>query len=140
VHVAKILGLHRSGRERKVFHLNRNARLVQDIAAAVCLRLENEISLDSLFDDLSGSLSYPVDPDQVHQSLQYLRRGCLIMVDWNARVIKRTEIIREYITKRVVTSEMWPLISDDWLRINRVLQEKYGKTNPYFQGILFGKK
>ncbi len=37
---------------RKGFYLSKNARLVQDIAAVVCLRQENEISLDSLIEDL----------------------------------------------------------------------------------------
>jgi cation transport ATPase len=61
--------------KRKAFYLSRNARLVQDIAAVVCLREENEISIDSMLDDLARSLNYPVDLDKVYQNLQHLRRG-----------------------------------------------------------------
>jgi hypothetical protein len=122
--------------KRKAFYLSRNARLVQDIAAVVCLRQENEISLDSLLEDLSRSLNYPVDSDRVYQNLQHLRRGGLIDLDWHNRVIKRSGPFKEYITKQVVTSPMWPLVVDDWLRINHAIQEKYGIANPDFQDIL----
>jgi hypothetical protein len=125
---------------RKGFYLSKNARLVQDVAAVVCLREENEISLDSLLEDLSRSLNYPIDSDRVYQNLQYLRRGGLIDVDWHNRVIKRTGPIKEYITKQVVSTRMWPLISDDWLRINKSIQDKYGKVNPDFQEILSSKQ
>ena len=122
--------------KRKAFYLSRNARLVQDIAAVVCLRQEDEISFDSLLEDLSRSLSYPVESDRVYQSLQYLRRGGLIDVDWHNRLIKRHSSIKEYITKQLVVSQIWPLIFDDWQRINRSILEKYGKTNPDFQDLL----
>jgi len=122
--------------KRKTFYLSKSARLVQDVAAVVCLRQENEISLDSLLEDLSRSLNYPIDSDLVYQNLQHLRRGGLIDVDWHNRVIKRNASIKEYITKQVVASQMWPLIFDDWLRINRAIEEKYGKANPDFQDLL----
>jgi hypothetical protein len=109
---------------------------VQDVAAVVSLREENEISFDSLIEDLSRSLNYPVDSDRVYQSLQYLRRGGLIEVDWHQRVIKRSGPIKDYITKRVMLTGIWPLVYDDWLRINKSIQEKYGKANPDFQDLL----
>ena len=121
--------------KRKTFYLSKSARLVQNVAAVVCLREENEISFDSLIEDLSRSLNYPIDPDRVYQSLQYLRRGGLIDVDWHTRRIKRTGPIKEYITKRIATSPTWPLAYDDWLRINRAIQDKYGKANPDFQDL-----
>jgi Mg2+-importing ATPase len=121
--------------KRKTFYLSKSARLVQDVAAVVCLREENEISFDSLIEDLSRSLNYPIDSDRVYQSLQYLRRGGLIDVDWHRRTIKRTVPIKEYITKRIATSATWPLVYDDWLRINRAIQDKYGKANPDFQDL-----
>ena len=121
--------------KRKTFYLSKSARLVQDVAAVVCLREENEISFDSLIEDLSRSLNYPIDSDRVYQSLQYLRRGGLIDVDWHSRRIKRTPPIKEYITKRVATSPTWSLAYDDWLRINREIQDKYGKANPDFQDL-----
>jgi Mg2+-importing ATPase len=121
--------------KRKTFYLSKSARLVQDVAAVICLREENEISFDSLIEDLSRSLNYPIDSDRVYQSLQYLRRGGLIDVDWHRRTIKRTVPIKEYITKRIATSPTWPLVYDDWLRINRAIQDKYGKANPDFQDL-----
>ena len=121
--------------KRKTFYLSKSARLVQDVAAVICLREENEISFDSLIEDLSRSLNYPIDSDRVYQSLQYLRRGGLIDVDWHRRIIKRTVPIKEYITKRIATSPTWPLVYDDWLRINRAIQDKYGKANPDFQDL-----
>ncbi len=122
--------------KRKTFYLSKSARLVQDVAAVVCLREEAEISFDSLIADLSGSLSYPIDSDRVYQSLQYLRRGGLIEVDWQKKIIKRSDSIKEYIKKRISTSQTWPLVFDDWLRINRAIKEKYGNANPDFQDIL----
>jgi len=122
--------------KRKSFYLSRSARLVQDTAAVICLRSENEISFDSLIQDLTGSLNYPLETDRVYQSLQYLRRGGLIEVDWHNKVIKRVPSIKEYITKQVIPSKTWPLALDDWVRINKAIQTKYGKTNPDFQDIL----
>ncbi len=122
--------------KRRGLYISRNARLVQNIAAVVCLRSENEISFDSLLEDLSMSLSFPIDSDQVLQNLQHLRRGGLISVDWHKRLIKREGPMKEYITKRVATSEMWPTLLDDWLRINRALQQKYGEVNEEFQELL----
>lgn len=121
---------------RKSFYLSRGARLVQDTAAVICLRPENEISFNSLIQDLTGSLNYPIETDRVYQSLQYLRRGGLIDVDWHNQVIKRIPSIKEYVTKQVMPSKTWPLAIEDWQRINRAIQEKYGKVNPEFQDLL----
>ena len=122
--------------KRRALYVSRNARLVQDIAAVVCLRPENEISFDSLLEDLSRSLSYPIDSDQVLQNLQHLRRGGLISVDWHQRLIKREGPMKEYVLKRVASSETWPMLFEDWLKIARVVNEKYGKTNPEYQDLL----
>jgi DNA-binding PadR family transcriptional regulator len=110
--------------------------LVQDTAAVICLRPENEISFNSLIQDLTGSLNYPIETDRIYQSLQHLRRGGLIEVDWHNQVIKRIPSIKEYVTKQVIPSKTWQLAIDDWLRINRAIQEKYGETNPEFQDLL----
>ncbi|MGA2386144.1 MAG: magnesium-translocating P-type ATPase [Candidatus Bathyarchaeia archaeon] len=120
--------------KRKTLYLSANTKLTLDIAAVVCLRQENEISLDSLLEDLK-SLNYPVDSDRVYQNLQYLRRAGLIEVDWHRRLIKRTGPIKEYVTKRIPASDIWPLIFDDWLSINRAIQQKYGQANPDFQDL-----
>jgi hypothetical protein len=121
--------------KRKTVYLSANRRLALDIAAVVCLRSEKEISLDSLIEDLK-ILNYPIDSDRVYQNLQYLRRGGLIEVDWHSRIIKRIGSIKDYVTKRVAGSDIWPLIFDDWLNISRAIQQKYGQTNPDFQDLL----
>ena len=38
--------------------------------------------------------------------------------------------------KRVVSSEMWSQLLEDWLKINRTLLERYGKVNPEFHDLL----
>ncbi|MCW4006305.1 MAG: magnesium-translocating P-type ATPase [Candidatus Bathyarchaeota archaeon] len=122
--------------KRRGFYLSRTARLVQDIVAVVCLRPEDEISFESLVDDLAGSLSFPVNSDQVLQNLQHLRRGGLISVDWHKQTIKREGPLKEYVTKQVVTSEMWSMVFDDWLKINHTIQEKYDVANEDYQDLL----
>ena len=122
--------------KRKALYLSRNARLVQDAVATICLHPDEEIAFDSLLEDLRDSMSYPVDSDQVLQSLQYLRRGGLISVDWQKRTIKRESSLKEYVAKRVKANEMWPNVSDDWLKITRVIKEKYGSINPDYQDVL----
>ncbi len=126
--------------KRKAFYLSSSARLVQDLAAVICLRSENEISLDSLVQDLSRTLNFPVDSDRVYQSLQHLRRGGLIDVDWHNRMIKRSGPIKEYIINRVMPTGIWPSVYDDWIRISRSIQEKYGEINPDFQDILSARQ
>jgi GrpB-like predicted nucleotidyltransferase (UPF0157 family) len=122
--------------KRKVLYLSRSARLVQDIVAVVCLRVENEISFDSLLDNLARSLSFPIDSDQVLQNLQHLRRGGLVSVDWHQRTIKREGPLKEYVTKRVIASETWPMVFEDWLKINRAIQDRYGEVNAEFAELL----
>jgi Mg2+-importing ATPase len=122
--------------KRRLLYLSRNARLVQDIAGVVCLRSEREISFDSLLEDLARSLSYPIDSDQVLQNLQHLRRGGLVSVDWHQRVIKREGPMKEYVTNRVVASENWGIIIEDWLKINKAVQDKYGKVNTEYLELL----
>jgi Mg2+-importing ATPase len=125
--------------KRKTLYLSANTRLTLDIAAVVCLRQENEISLDSLLEDLK-SLNYPIDSDRVYQNLQYLRRAGLIEVDWHKRLIKRTGPIKEYVTKRVAANDIWSLIYEDWLNMNKTIQQKYGQANPDFQNLFTPKQ
>jgi Mg2+-importing ATPase len=122
--------------KRRALYLSRNARLVQDIAAVICLSPEPELSFDSLQDDLSRSLSYPIDSDLVLQNLQHLRRGGLITVDWHRRIIKREGPMKEYVTKRIVDSDMWSLLLEDWIRIYRAINAKYGKVNEEYLELL----
>jgi Mg2+-importing ATPase len=126
--------------KRRPFYLNKNSRLVQDITAVICLRSENQISFNSLIEVLSGSLSYPIDAEQVNQSLQYLRRSGLVSIDWRRKTIKRVGPLKEYVTKRIVASEMWPLILEDWLKIYQTIIDKYGYVNEDYQDILLQKQ
>jgi Mg2+-importing ATPase len=127
-------------KRRVAFYLSRTARLVQDMVAVICLRFEKEISIDSLLEDLSRSVSYPVESNQVLQSLQHLRRGGLISVDWHRRIIKREGPMKEYVTKRVMASEMWSTMIEDWLKINKAVQDTYGKVNMEYQELLTPKQ
>jgi P-type Mg2+ transporter len=122
--------------KRKVLYLSRNARLVQDIVAVICLRAESEMSVDSLVEDLARSFSYPVDSDQAMQSLQHLRRGGLVNVDWHSKLVKREGPMKEYVLKRVMASENWGLLFEDWLRISRTVQEKHGSINKDYLDLL----
>jgi Mg2+-importing ATPase len=125
---------------RKAVYLSRTARLVQDITAVICLRPENEISFDSLLEDLSRSLSYPIDSELVLQNLQRIRRSGLISVDWNKRIIKRESSMKEFVLKRVIANPTWPMVIDDWLKISRTVQEKYGEVNSEYQEVLSPKQ
>jgi hypothetical protein len=127
-------------KRRAAFYLGRTARLVQDMVAVMCLRFENEISIDSLLEDLSRSVSYPVNSDQVLQNLQHLRRAGLISVDWHRRTIKRERPMKEYVTKRVMVSDMWPNVVEDWLKISKAIQDTYGKVNMEYQELLTPKQ
>jgi Mg2+-importing ATPase len=127
-------------KRRAAFYLSRTARLVQDMVAVMCLRFENEISIDSLLEDLSRSVSYPVNSDQVLQNLQHLRRAGLISVDWHRRTIKRERPMKEYVTKRVMVSDMWPNVVEDWLKISKAIQDTYGKVNMEYQELLTPKQ
>jgi Mg2+-importing ATPase len=107
--------------KRRPFYLNRNSRLVQDVTAVICLRSESQISFESLNEVLSKSLSYPIEPEQVNQSLQILRRSVLVSIDWRRKKIKRERPIKDYVTKLIVTSETWSLILEDWLKIYQTI-------------------
>jgi len=104
-----------------------------------CLRPEDEISVDSLLADLARSVSYPLDHDQIGHSLQHLRRAGLISFDWRQRTIKRERPMKDYVTKQVMTSEFWPKISEDWLKIGDIVQSKYKKVNPEYWTLLLQK-
>jgi len=121
---------------RKARYLSRTARLVQDITAVICLRPENEISFDSLVEDLSRSLSYPIVSEQVLQDLQYLRRSGLVSVDWQRKIIKRESAMKEFVLKRVAAGTTWPMVIDDWLKISRTVKEKYGAINSEYQELV----
>jgi hypothetical protein len=127
-------------KRRAALYLSRTTRLVQDLVAVMCLRVEDEISIDSLLDDLARSVDYPFTSEEVVQRLHHLRRAGLISVDWRKRLIKREKPMKEYVTTRVITNEMWPIIMEDWLRASRAIKSEYGDTNPEYQELLFQKQ
>jgi Mg2+-importing ATPase len=127
-------------KRRAALYLSRTTRLVQDIVAVICLRVEDETSIDSMFEDLKSSVNYPFSSDEVVQNLQHLRRAGLISIDWHRRMIKREKPMKEYVTKRVMTNEMWPTTMEDWLKISKAIQDTYGKVNMEYQELLTPKQ
>jgi hypothetical protein len=127
-------------KRRAALYLSRTTRLVQDIVAVVCLRVEDEISVNSLLADLARSVDYPFKSDEVVQNLHHLRRTGLVSIDWHKRVIKREKPMKEYVTTRVVTSEMWPTIMEDWRRISGTIEAEYGEANPEYRELLYPKQ
>ncbi len=119
--------------KRRSTYLSRTARLVQDMVAVISLRYENEISIDSLIEDLSLTTVYPIDPDQVTRNLQHLRRAGLISLDWQQRKIRREKAMREYVMTNVLKSENWPTIAKDWDKVVEAVYNKYGKVNEEYQ-------
>ncbi|MGC8961310.1 MAG: HAD-IC family P-type ATPase, partial [Candidatus Bathyarchaeia archaeon] len=123
-------------RRRRGLYLSKSARLLQDMVAIICLRFEDEISIDSLLADLARSVSYPFAPEQVVRNIQHLRRAGLIDINWRQRTIKREKPIKDYVTKQVMGSELWPKIAEDWLKISEIIQAKYNKVNMEYQDLL----
>ena len=123
-------------RRRRELYLSRAARLLQDMVALICLRFEEEVSIDSLLADLARSVSYPFNPEQVVHNIQHLRRGGLISVNWRQRTIKRERPMKEYVVKQVMGSELWPMIAEDWRKISEIIQAKYNKVNMEYWNLL----
>ena len=127
-------------KKRAGLYLSKTARLMQDMVAVICLRFEDEISIDSLLDDLKGSVSYHLDQELFSHNLQHLRRAGLISFDWRRRIIKREKPMKDYVTKQVMTSELWPRIAGDWQKISDTIQSKHNKVNMEYQNILLSQK
>jgi Mg2+-importing ATPase len=119
--------------KRRALYLSRTARLVQSMVAIISLRMEAELSIDSIIEDLKLTVPYPIDPDQVTKNLQHLRRTGLVSADWSRRTVKREPALREYVVKNVLAGEMWPTIMDDWNGIASALQKKYGRVNEEYR-------
>jgi len=117
-------------------YLTKTAKLIQNVIATICLRPEGEIKVDSLLEDLERSMEYPLDYHQIGHTIQYLKCAGLISFDWRQRTIKREKPLKEYVTKQLMTSELWPKIAQDWHKISKTIQEKYGKINSEYQELL----
>ncbi len=84
-------------------------------------------------------MEYPLDYDQIGHTIVYLKRARLINFEWHQRKIKREKPLKEYVTKQLMTSELWPKIAQDWHKISRTIKEKYGKVNSEYQELLLRK-
>jgi len=120
-------------------YLTKTAKLIQNVIATICLHPEDEIKVDSLLEDLDRSLKYSLDYHQVGHAIQYLKRAGLISFQWRQRTIKREKPLKEYVTKQLMTSELWPKIAQDWRKISKTIQEKYRKINSEYQELLLRK-
>jgi hypothetical protein len=115
--------------------LTPTVRLTQDMVAVVCLRPEDEISTDSLIDDLKAIVAYPVDSDQIIRNLHHVRRMGLVDVDWRKGIIQRKPSIKGYVDK-LTKGNLWQRVADDWHRIGSLVQSKYKQVNPEYQRLL----
>jgi hypothetical protein len=126
--------------KRRAVYLTRTARFAQDMIAVISLRFEDEISIDSLSEDLKSIVNYPINPNEMVRNLQYFSRAGIIRVDWQRRTIKREKSLKEYVTKNVMTSELWPTMAEDWRRIDTTIRKKRNKVNPEYQQSLSPKQ
>ncbi|MGA2768525.1 MAG: magnesium-translocating P-type ATPase [Candidatus Bathyarchaeia archaeon] len=115
--------------------LTPTVRLTQNMVAVICLRREDETSIDSLVDDLKSIMAYPVEPDQVTRNLHHMRRMGLVDVDWRKGIIKRKTSMKDYVDK-LIRGDLWPRVADDWQRIGSLVQSKYKQVNPEYQRLL----
>jgi len=124
--------------KKRGLYLSRRARLVQDIIAVICLRIEDEITFDSLMGDLKSSLKYHINSNEVVQNLNHLHRAGLINIDWDTRTIQRQGTLNEYVTEYVATRTIWSMVNKDWIRINKTILDCYGEVNTEY-AVLFTK-
>jgi hypothetical protein len=125
--------------KRKTVYSSRTAKFMQDMVAVISLRFEDEVSIDSLIDDLNSAVHYPIDQDKMMRNLQYLRRSGLISVDWHRRTIKREKPLKEYVKNNASVPKTWSAIAEDWRRIHSIILSKYGNTNAEYQELLYPK-
>jgi hypothetical protein len=123
-------------KRKTIYSTSRAAKFMQDMIAVISLRSEDEISIESLTEDLKSVLNYPLNADQMVRNLQHLRRSGLISVDWQGRTIKREKALREYIKKNVIASETLPAVSADWRRISMLIQNKHKTVNNEYQNYI----
>ena len=125
--------------KRKTIYTNRTVKLMQDMVAVISLRFEDEISIDSLSEDLTSALNYPINLNQMIKNLQHLKRSGLISMDWHSRTIKREEELEEYVKKNFVDNEMWSRVAEDWRRISASIENTRTTLNSKYKE-LFNRK
>jgi Mg2+-importing ATPase len=121
---------------KRAIYVTRTAELMQDMIAAISLRAEDEISIDSLTDDLNSAVAFPINSNHMARNLQYLRRSNLISVDWHKRTIKRESALEDYVKHSIMTSPNWSSTGEDWRKINDILRSKHGEVNTEYQDKL----
>jgi P-type Mg2+ transporter len=125
--------------ERKTIYTSRTAKFMQDMVAVISLRFEDEISIDSLSEDLTRALNYPINLNQMVKNLHHLKRSGLISVDWQRRTIKREEELEEYVQKNFVNNEAWSRVAEDWRRISTSIESTRTTLNSKYKE-LFNRK
>ncbi len=125
--------------QRKTIYSSRTAKFMQEMVAAISLRFEDEFSIDSLTEDLTSVLTYPINLDQMIRNLQHLRRTGLVSIDWQKRMIKREKPLKEYVRKKVIEDKIWPTVVEDWRKINAAIRQKRLTVNAEYQEILIQK-
>jgi len=110
-----------------------------DIVAIICLRVESEISIEYLLDDLAATMKYPLKPQQVLNHLHHLRRGGLISINWRERTIIREKALNDYVMKQM-NSESWPDIVKNWRKIRSTLKSRHNQVNPEYENLLSAKR
>ncbi len=126
--------------KRKTIYTNRTAKFMQDIVAVISLRFEDEISIDSLSEDLTRAINYPINLNQMIKNLHHLKRSGLISVDWHRRTIKREEELEEYVKKNFVNNEIWSSVAEDWRRISTSIESTRTKLNSKYQELINRKE
>jgi len=126
--------------KRKTVYVGQVDRLLQDMVAVICLRSEDEISIDTLADDLSSVINYAIDANQMLRNLHHLRRSGLVSVDWQKRTVIRNKSLKDYVIRNVVPTEKWPIIMEDWRRTNTIILNKRGSINADYQELLLQNK
>jgi Mg2+-importing ATPase len=121
--------------KRKTIYTNRTAKFMQDMVAVISLRFEDEISIDSLSEDLTRAINYPINLNQMIRNLQHLKRSGLISVDWHRRTIKREEALEEYVKKNVINNEMWSSVAEDWRRISTSINNARKTLNSKYKEL-----
>jgi P-type Mg2+ transporter len=121
--------------KRKTIYTSRSAKFMQNTIAVLSLRPENDISIESLTDDLKSISNYPFYPDELVRNLQYLRRSGLISVDWQSRIIKREKSLSEYVKKDVFASENWQTVAIDWRTVSILIQSRYHVLNVEYHDL-----
>ena len=121
--------------KRKTIYTSRTAKFMQDMVAVISLRFEDEISIDSLSEDLTRAINYPINLNQMIKNIHHLKRSGFISVDWQRRTIKREEALEEYVKKNVIKNDMLSSVSEDWRKISISIKESRTKLNSKYKEL-----